>query len=84
MTLQHTINHKKELVNQNGKPTIGMTVNGNSPEPTLEFTEGDLRVYVTNENGWETSVHWQGLILPNFQEEFPYLTTPPILPGANF
>jgi FtsP/CotA-like multicopper oxidase with cupredoxin domain len=29
----------------------------------------------------ETSVHWHGLLLPNFYDGVPYLTTPPIEPG---
>jgi CopA family copper-resistance protein len=32
----------------------------------------------------ETSVHWHGLILPNFYDGVPYLTTPPIKPGTTF
>lgn len=32
----------------------------------------------------ETSVHWHGLLLPNFQDGVPYLTTPPIKPGETF
>ena len=32
----------------------------------------------------ETSVHWHGLILPNFYDGVPYLTTPPIEPGGTF
>jgi FtsP/CotA-like multicopper oxidase with cupredoxin domain len=29
----------------------------------------------------ETSVHWHGLLLPNFYDGVPYLNTPPIEPG---
>lgn len=84
-TTTHRLTIKKELVNKTGKPTIGMTVNGTTPGPTLEFTEGDYAViFVTNEMDVETSVHWHGLLLPNFQDGVPYLTTPPILPGATF
>ena len=32
----------------------------------------------------ETSVHWHGLLLPNFYDGVPYLTTPPIEPGETF
>jgi CopA family copper-resistance protein len=32
----------------------------------------------------ETSVHWHGLLLPNFYDGVPYLTTPPIQPGETF
>jgi FtsP/CotA-like multicopper oxidase with cupredoxin domain len=29
----------------------------------------------------ETSIHWHGLVLPNFYDGVPYLNTPPIKPG---
>ena len=32
----------------------------------------------------ETSVHWHGLLLPNFYDGVPYLSTPPIMPGETF
>ena len=32
----------------------------------------------------ETSIHWHGLILPNFYDGVPYLSTPPIKPGETF
>ena len=65
--------------------TNGMTINGTIPGPVLEFTEGDLAVInVTNKMDVETSVHWHGLILPNFYDGVPYLTTPPIMPGTTF
>ncbi|MBH48144.1 MAG: copper oxidase [Halobacteriovorax sp.] len=62
-----------------------MTINSNIPGPVLTFTEGDIaRIHVTNRMNVETSIHWHGLILPNFQDGVPYLTTPPILPGKTF
>ncbi|WP_439882778.1 multicopper oxidase domain-containing protein [Pontibacter sp. MBLB2868] len=61
---------------------MGMTINGTIPGPTLRFTEGDYAVmYVKNEMDVETSVHWHGLLVPNFYDGVPYLTTPPIKPG---
>jgi len=62
-----------------------MTINGSIPGPTLEFNEGDLAIInVTNKMDVETSVHWHGLILPNFYDGVPYLNTPPIEPGETF
>jgi len=79
------------LVLENNKITLGgvtangMTINGGIPGPVLEFTEGDLAIInVTNKMNVETSVHWHGLILPNFYDGVPYLTTPPIEPGTTF
>lgn len=82
---EYTLTIKQEMVNKAGKEVKGMTVNGTIPGPTLEFTEGEYAViYVKNEMNVETSIHWHGMLLPNFMDGVPYLTTPPIQPGATF
>ncbi|CAM3268355.1 multicopper oxidase domain-containing protein [Aequorivita lipolytica] len=82
---EYTLTIKEEMVNKAGKEVKGMTVNGTIPGPILEFTEGEYAViYVKNEMSVETSVHWHGILLPNFQDGVPYLTTPPIRPGETF
>lgn len=79
---EHTITLREATVKKAGKDVMGMTVNGTIPGPTLEFTEGEYAViYVKNEMSVETSVHWHGLLLPNFYDGVPYLNTPPIEPG---
>lgn len=71
-----------EIVNFTGKEIKAMTINGGIPGPNLEFNEGEFAIInVTNNMDVETSVHWHGLILPNFYDGVPYLTTPPIQPG---
>ncbi|MEZ6019580.1 MAG: multicopper oxidase domain-containing protein, partial [Planctomycetota bacterium] len=68
-----------------GKKGIGLVVNGTSPAPTLEFTEGDW-ARITVHNGLEdeeTSLHWHGLLLPNLEDGVPYLTTPTLHPGES-
>ncbi|HAI16929.1 MAG TPA: copper oxidase, partial [Xanthomarina gelatinilytica] len=79
------------LTIEENKMTLGgvtanaMTINGGIPGPVLEFNEGDLAIInVTNKMDEETSVHWHGLILPNFYDGVPYLTTPPIEQGTTF
>ena len=79
------------LTIEENKMTLGgisakaMSINGSIPGPVLEFDEGDLAIInVTNKMDEETSVHWHGLILPNFYDGVPYLTTPPIKPGTTF
>lgn len=68
-----------------GVKANAMTINGSIPGPVLEFTTGDLAIInVTNKMDVETSVHWHGIILPNFFDGVPYLTTPPIKPGTTF
>lgn len=82
---EYTIILREAKVNKAGKEVMGMTVNGTIPGPTLEFTEGEFAViHVKNEMSVETSVHWHGILLPNFQDGVPYLTTPPIKPGTTF
>jgi CopA family copper-resistance protein len=76
---------EKNKMTLGGVTAKAMSINGSIPGPILEFTEGDLAVInVTNNMDVETSIHWHGLILPNFQDGVPYLTTPPIKPGATF
>jgi CopA family copper-resistance protein len=75
-------NIDKKAVNITGKDVIGMAVNGTVPGPTLRFKEhGYAVIYVKNEMDEETSVHWHGLLLPNYYDGVPYLTIPPIRPG---
>lgn len=81
-TAIYTLSIKKDMVNNAEKPVPAMTVNGTIPGPTLTFQEGGYAIiYVKNEMDVETSVHWHGILLPNFFDGVPYLTTPPILPG---
>jgi len=81
-TTTYHLTLRQETVNKAGKDMMGMTVNGQIPGPTLTFKEGDYAViYVKNEMDVETSVHWHGILLPNFYDGVPYLNTPPILPG---
>ncbi|WP_018622774.1 multicopper oxidase domain-containing protein [Spirosoma luteum] len=79
---EYTLTIRKEMVNKTGKSVPGITVNGTSPGPTIQFTEGEYAViHVKNEMDVETSVHWHGLLVPNFYDGVPYLNIPPIEPG---
>lgn len=81
-TVTYHLTIRKEMVDKAGKQVMGMTLNGGIPGPTLTFKEGGYAViYVKNEMDVETSIHWHGLLLPNFYDGVPYLTTPPIEPG---
>ena len=82
---EYTLTVEKAMVNKADKKVYGMTVNGTIPGPVLEFIEGEYAViYVKNNMDVETSIHWHGLLLPNFYDGVPYLTTPPIKPGETF
>lgn len=81
---EKTVNFTAEAGNTGkaGRPRKAIAVNGQIPGPALYFTEGDsAEIRVKNELSMETSVHWHGLILPNWADGVPYLTTPPIKPG---
>jgi FtsP/CotA-like multicopper oxidase with cupredoxin domain len=72
-------------VNFTGRAVKAMTINDSIPGPTLRFKKGDTaRIHVRNEMDVETSIHWHGILLPNFQDGVPYVTTPPIMPGTTF
>ncbi len=78
-TVRYDLYVNDTTVNYTGKNAKAITINGQIPGPTLEFTEGDtLEVYVHNQMNYETSIHWHGIILPNDQDGVPYLTTSPI------
>jgi len=75
----------QKMVNITGKEVMGMAINSSIPGPTLRFTEGEYAViHVTNKMKVETSVHWHGLLLPNFYDGVPYMNTPPIPSGETF
>ena len=81
-TAVYTLTLKQEMISKLGKSVPSMTVNNGIPGPTLNFQEGGYAViYVKNEMDVETSVHWHGILLPNFFDGVPYLNTPPIQPG---
>jgi FtsP/CotA-like multicopper oxidase with cupredoxin domain len=79
---EYTLTIKKVKTSKAGKQVTAMSINGSIPGPTLEFTEGEyVVIYVKNEMNVETSIHWHGLLLPNFYDGVPYLNTPPIESG---
>ncbi len=72
-------------VNFSGRPQQALTVNGGIPAPTLYFKEGDEAVIrVTNGFRRPTSIHWHGLLIPPGMDGVPFVSFPPIQPGATF
>ena len=69
-------------INITGKNKTAIVINDSLPAPTLTFNKGEKAIiYVTNNLNTETSIHWHGILLPNFEDGAPYLTSPPIRPG---
>lgn len=82
-TVRYDLYVTDTTINYTGKNKMAFAVNGQTPMPTLTFTEGDTAlIYVHNQlHNQETSLHWHGLILPNRYDGVPYLTTAPIKAG---
>ncbi|WP_299493331.1 multicopper oxidase domain-containing protein [uncultured Shewanella sp.] len=80
--VRYQLNIAKGPVNVTGQEIQAITINGQMPGPTLEFTEGDIAVMeVTNTLSVPATVHWHGLLVPNAVDGVPYVTTLPVLPG---
>ena len=80
----YKLNIDYKTVHFTGKAKQAMAINNSIPAPALYFREGDTAViHVTNQMNVESSIHWHGILLPNFQDGVPYLTTPPILSGQS-
>ena len=59
--------------------------NGMVPGPEIRVREGDrVRFILKNELPESTAVHFHGLELPNAMDGVPFITQPPIKPGASF
>jgi manganese oxidase len=68
-----------------GAVARAMAYNGIVPGPEIRVTEGDkVRVEVKNELTQSTAVHFHGVQLPNNMDGVPFITQPPIKPGASF
>jgi FtsP/CotA-like multicopper oxidase with cupredoxin domain len=84
---------KVDLVARQGQVTLadgrritGFTLNGTSPGPTIEATEGQLvQVTVRNDNVAEgMTLHWHGLDVPNAEDGVAGVTQDAVLPGHTF
>lgn len=84
-TVEYDLHIDYHTVNFTGRDVQAMTINGQIPGPTLEFSEGDtVRVNVHNRMDVDTSIHWHGILLPNDQDGVPYITNWPIAPGETY
>jgi FtsP/CotA-like multicopper oxidase with cupredoxin domain len=68
-----------------GRKVKAWAYNGQVPGPQIRVREGDrVRVNLTNKLPESTSIHFHGLELPNDQDGVPFITQPPVKPGASF
>ncbi len=72
--------------NTGGDQTVAaLSYNGSVPGPEIRVTEGDkVRVIVKNAMKESTVIHWHGVMTPNNMDGVPFITQPPIKPGATF
>lgn len=65
-----------------GKPTEATLINGTLPGTEIRYREGDMfRVLVNNRLDVPTTLHWHGMIVPNYMDGVPGVTQMPIAPG---
>jgi FtsP/CotA-like multicopper oxidase with cupredoxin domain len=68
-----------------GRLVNAIAYNGQVPGPIIRVTEGErVRVKVTNNLQESTAVHWHGVRVPNGMDGVPFITQPPIKPGATY
>ena len=68
-----------------GRKVPALCYNGVVPGPEIRVTEGDkVRVVVKNQMKESTAIHWHGVHTPNSMDGVPFITQPPIKPGATF
>ena len=68
-----------------GRKVKAWAYNGQVPGPQIRVREGDrVRVNLTNKLPESTSIHFHGLELPNDQDGVPFITQPPVKPGASY
>jgi manganese oxidase len=68
-----------------GRKVEAWAYNGQVPGPQIRVREGDrVRINLKNELAESTAVHFHGLELPNDQDGVPFITQPPVKPGATY
>ncbi len=76
------ISHRTDAVTA---PLAALGFNGSWTGPMLRVTEGDhLRATFQNNLHETTGIHFHGQALPNAMDGVPFITQPPIVPGASF
>lgn len=77
----YTLRISEESIAPLGKATNATLVNGVLPGPEIRYREGDMfRVLVENALQVPTTVHWHGLLVPNYMDGVPEVTQLPIAP----
>ena len=84
-TVEYDLTIAWQEINISGRSVPAMTINNEIPGPTLRFQEGDIAlIHVRNTMNVETSIHWHGILVPPEMDGVPFISFPPIAPGATF
>lgn len=68
-----------------GRPESPLWTFGDQPLTVIRARRGDtLEARLDNRLAEHTSVHWHGVRVPNAMDGVPYMTQPPVQPGAAF
>ena len=78
----YVLNIESKSIAPLGKPTESILVNGTNPGTEIRYTDGDMfKVLLNNTLQDPCTVHWHGLILPNYMDGVPEITQYPLAPG---
>ena len=67
-----------------GTPTRALLVNDSIPGTEIRYTEGDMfKVLLNNTMQNPCTVHWHGMIVPNYMDGVPKITQYPLAPGQS-
>ena len=68
-----------------GQRLTAWTYNRQLPGPQIRVTEGErVRIVLHNKLPESTAIHFHGVEGPNDQDGVPYITQPPVKPGASY
>jgi multicopper oxidase len=80
----YTFNLAAKTIAPVGNPIEVTLVNGTLPGTEIRYLEGDMfRVLVNNRLNVPATVHWHGMIVPNYMDGVPDVTQYPIAPGES-
>ena len=64
-----------------GVPTAAIGIDGAIPGPEIRYTEGDVFRTLINRLDTPATLHWHGMIVPNYMDGVPGVTQYPIQAG---
>jgi CopA family copper-resistance protein len=68
-----------------GQERSVVSINGQIAAPTLRWREGeDVTINVVNRLNEDTSIHWHGILLPQYMDGVPMVSFAGIKPGTTF